>query len=155
MSHRRSTKTANIIWHKLQSIASFKIRHKSYNSISASIVHPFNYSTKLPFIYHLVFSFTPAMESPISPNFEALDPFLPSFLRIPGSLRDALDPAPSPRRVDTVHRARNDVAPPKLRLNVQSSPRKQTARRLASFRAQEEQHVAKMPELWIWNKFHG
>lgn len=95
------------------------------------------------------------MESPISPNFEALDPFLPSFLRIPASLRDALDPAPSPRRVDTVHRARNDVAPPKLRLNVQSSPRKQTVRRLASSRAQEEQHVAKMPELWIWNKFHG
>lgn len=87
------------------------------------------------------------MESPISPNFEALDPFLPSFLRIPASLRDALDPAPSPRRVDTVHRARNDVAPPKLRLNVQSSPRKQTVRRLASSRAQEEQHVAKMPEI--------
>eukprot|EP00435_Cladocopium_sp_Y103_P017121 s2206_g4.t1 len=87
------------------------------------------------------------MESPSSPNFDALDPFLPSFLQIPGSLRDAVDPAPSPRRVDTVHRARNDVAPPKLRLNVQSSPRKQTARRLASSRAQEEQDVAKMPEI--------
>eukprot|EP00438_Fugacium_kawagutii_P009719 Skav211722 [mRNA] locus=scaffold2852:828543:828863:- [translate_table: standard] len=86
------------------------------------------------------------MASPL--KFRDVETFLPSFAQVPGSLRDALDPAPSLRCVDTGRQQQPSVPSPRqLQLDA-SRARKQTARGWACARAQELQHVTELPVPW-------